>query len=93
MQLNRYQLNVINKTIKITLQNNNYEHKSKELQPLKMFIPNEKGVAVKLKNVASKYGFTTVFTKTKDSRGQLRTKQKDKMETSGVVYEVDCNNC
>ena len=25
-------------------------------------------------------------------RGQLRTKQKDKMESSGVVYEVDCNN-
>ena len=25
-------------------------------------------------------------------RGQLRTNQKDKMESSGVVYEVDCNN-
>ena len=24
---------------------------------------------------------------------QIQTKQKDKMETSGVVYEVDCNNC
>ena len=36
--------------------------------------------------------FTTVFTKTKDLRGQIRTKQNDKMETSGVVYEVDCNN-
>ena len=34
-----------------------------------------------------------VFTKTKDLRGQIQTKQKDKMETSGVVYEVDCNNC
>ena len=28
-----------------------------------------------------------------DLRGQIQTKQKDKMETSGVVYEVDCNNC
>ena len=58
-----------------------------------MSIPYEKGVAEKLKSVASKYGFTTVFTKTKDLRGQIQTKQKDKMETSGVVYEVDCNNC
>ena len=52
--------------------------------------PNQKGVAEKLKRVASKYGFTTVFTKTKDLRGQLRTKVKNKMETSGVVYEMDC---
>ena len=46
-----------------------------------MLIPYEKGVAEKLKRVASTCRFTT------------RTKQKDKMETSGVVYEVDCNNC
>ena len=31
-----------------------------------MFIPFEKGVAEKLKRIASKYGFTTAFTKTKD---------------------------
>ena len=37
--------------------------------------------------------FTTVFTKTKDLTGQLQTKKKGKMESSGVVYEVDCNNC
>ena len=90
MQLNGYPLNVINKTIKNTLQYHNSEHKSKELQPLKILIPYEKGVANKLKRVASKYGFTTVFTKTKDLRGQLRTKVKNKMETSGVVYEMDC---
>ena len=24
---------------------------------------------------------------------QVQTKQKHKMETSGVVYEGDCNNC
>ena len=81
MQLNGYPLNVINKTIKDTLQSHNSEHKSKELEPLKMFIQYEKGVAEKLKRVARKYGFTTVFTKTKDLRRQLRTKQKDKMET------------
>ena len=57
-----------------------------------MFISYEKGVAEKLKRVASKYVFTTVFTKTKELRGQIRTKQKDEMETSGVVYEEDCNN-
>ena len=74
MQLNGYPLNVINKTIKNTLQNHNSEHKSKELQPLKMFISYKKGVTQKLKMVPSKYGFTTVFTKTKDLRGQLRTK-------------------
>ena len=85
MQLNGYPLNVINKTIKDTLQSHNYEHKSKELEPLKMFIPYEKGAVEKLKRVASKYGVTTVFTKTKDLRRQLRTKQNDKMETSGVV--------
>ena len=49
MQLNGYPLNVINKTIKDTLQSHNYEHKSKELEPLKMFIPYEKDVAEKLK--------------------------------------------
>ena len=81
MQLNGYPLNVINKTIKDTLQSHNSEHKSKELEPLKMYIQYEKGVAEKLKRVARKYGFTTVFTKTKDLRRQLRTKRKDKMET------------
>ena len=65
MQLNGYPLNIINKTIKGTLQIHNSEHKSKELKLLKMFIPYEKGVSKKLKMVASKYGFTTVFTKTK----------------------------
>ena len=90
MQLNGYPLNVVNKTIKDTLQGHDYEHKSKELEPLKMFTPYEKGVAGKLKRVASKYGFTTVISKTKDLKGQIQT--KDKMETSGVVYEVDCNN-
>ena len=92
MWSNGYPLNVINKTIKNTLQYHNSEHKSKELQPLKILIPYEKGVANKLKRVASKYEFTTVFTKTKDLGGQLQTKQKDQLETSGVVYEVDYNN-
>ena len=54
--------------------------------------PYEKGVAGKLKSIARKHGFTTVFTKTKDLGGQLQTKQKDQLETSGVVYEVDYNN-
>ena len=91
--MNGYPLNVFNKTMEDTLQSHNSEHKSKELGPLEMFIPYKKDVAEKLKRVARKYGFTTVFTKTKDLRGKIRTKQKDKMETSGVVYEVDCNNC
>ena len=39
-----------------------------------MFIPYEKGVAEKLKMVASKYEFTAVLTKTNDLRGQLQTK-------------------
>ena len=69
MQLNGYPLNVINKTIKDTLQSHNSEHKSKEFEPLKMSIPYEKGVAEKLRSVASKCGFTTVFTKTKNLRG------------------------
>ena len=62
-QLNGYPLNVINKTIKDTLQIHNSEHKSKELEPLKMFTPYGKCVAEKLKSVASKYGFTTVLQK------------------------------
>ena len=62
-------------------QSHNFEHKSKEMEPLKMkTFPYEKVVAEKLKRTASKYGFTTVFTKMKDLRGQLRTKQKDRME-------------
>ena len=68
-------IHVINKTIKDTLQSHNSEHKSKELEPLKMFIPYQKGVAEKLKRIASKYRFTTVFTKTKELRGQLLTNQ------------------
>ena len=55
-----------------------------------MFIPYKKDVAQKLKNVAR---FTTVFTKAKDLIEQIRTKQKDNMETSSVLFEVDCNNC
>ena len=91
--MNGYPLNVINKTIKNTLQIHYSEYKSKELKPLKIFIPYDKVVAEKLKSVASKYGFTTVFTKTKDLGGLLQTKEKDKMETSCVLCEVDCNNC
>ena len=37
-------------------------------------------------------GLQQFFKKTKYLRGQIKTKQEDKMETSGVVYEVDCNN-
>ena len=62
-QLNEYPLIVINKTIKENLQSHNFQHKSTELEPLKMFIQYEKGVAEKLKRVTSKYGYTTVFTK------------------------------
>ena len=69
-----------------TLQIHNYEHKSKELEPLKMFIPYEEGVAEKLKKVVSKYGFTTIFTKTKDLRGQIRTKQEDKTDNCLKKY-------
>ena len=69
MQLDGCPLNVINKTIKNPLQNHNSDHKRKELEQLKMFILYEKGVAEKLKRVANKYEFTTVFTKTKDLRG------------------------
>ena len=87
MQLNGYPLNVINKTIKDTLQSHNSEQKSKELKPLEMSIPYEKGVAEKLKSVASKYGFTTVFTKTKDLKGQIRTKQKYTSETGRKLEE------
>ena len=67
MQLNGYLFNVINKTMKNTLQNQKSEHKSKELQPLNIFISYEKGVAEILKRVASKYGFTTVFKRLKRS--------------------------
>ena len=49
MQLKGYSLNIINKTIKDTLQSHNYEHKSKELQPSKIFTPYEKSVPEKLK--------------------------------------------
>ena len=66
--------------------------KVKNWNSYKLFISYEKGVAEKLKRVARKYVFTTVFTKTKDLRGQIRAKQKDKIETLGVVYEEDCNN-
>ena len=65
MELNGYPLNVINKTIKDTLQVHNSELKSKELEPLKMFIPYEKGAAEKLRRIANKYAFTIVSTKTK----------------------------
>ena len=38
-------------------------------------------------------GLQQSLQKTKDLKGQLRIKQEDEMETSGVVYEVVCNNC
>ena len=66
MQMNGYPLNIFKETIKETLQGHSVERRSKELEPLKMFIPYEKGVDEKLKRVASKYGFTTIFTKTKN---------------------------
>ena len=76
MHLNGYPLNAINKTIKNTLENHNSEHKNKKLEPLKMLIPHGKGVAEKLKRIASKYGFTTVFTKTKDPKKAIINKTK-----------------
>ena len=78
MQLNGYPLNVINKTIKDTLRSHNSEHKSKQLEPLKLFIPYEKGVAEKLKRVASKYGFTTVFCLCKNKRLKRTNTDKTK---------------
>ena len=41
-----------------------------------MLIPHGKGVAEKLKRIASKYGFTTVFTKTKDPKKAIINKTK-----------------
>ena len=49
MQLNGYSLNVINSTIKDTLQVHNSENKSKGLEPLKLFIQYQKGVVEKYK--------------------------------------------
>ena len=66
MQSDGYPLNVVNITTKDILKIHNYEYKSKELEPFTKFIPYEKGVAEKLKMVASKYLFTIVFTKAKD---------------------------
>ena len=54
MQLNGYPLNVINKTVNDTLQIHDSEHESKEVEPLKMFIPYEKGLAENLKRVSCK---------------------------------------
>ena len=76
MQLNGYSLNVINITIKDSLQIYSPEHKSKELEPLKMFISYGKDAAEKLKMVARKYAFTIVFTKTKDLGGHIRANKK-----------------
>ena len=63
IQLNGYPLKIFNKTIKKTFQSHNFEHKSKKLEPLEIFISYKKGVTEKLKRVASKYGITIVFTK------------------------------
>ena len=56
-------------------------------------MPYENVVADKPKRVRRKYRFTTVFIKNKDLRGQIKTKQENRMETSVVVYQVDSNNC
>ena len=45
MQLNGYPLNAIDKTIEKTLQINYSEYKSKEMEPLNMFIPYDKAIA------------------------------------------------
>ena len=58
-----------------------------------MFLPYENVIAEKPKRVRRKYRFNTVFIKNKDLRGQIKTKQKNRMETSVVVYQVDSNNC
>ena len=79
MQWNGYRLNVINKTIKNTLQNHNSEHKSKELEPLKMFIPYEKGLAKGCKQIwvynslyKSNRLKRTITNKTKGQNGNFR---------------------
>ena len=41
-----------------------------------MLIPYEKGVAEKLKRIASKYGFTTVFKTAKDPKKKIISKTK-----------------
>ena len=77
MQLNGCPLHFITKTINGPLQFDNWKRKSIDLEPLKTFISYQKVVAEKLKRVVRR----------KDLKGQVQTKQKDKMETAGVVYE------
>ena len=38
-------------------------------------------------------GLQQSLQKQKFCEKKYEKKQKDKMETSGIVYEVDCNNC
>ena len=67
MQLNWNPLNVINKTIKNIFQTHNSEQKSKELEPLKVFVSQEKGVPSKQQQSLQNQ---------KDFRGQIRKKTK-----------------
>ena len=54
-----------------------------------MFTLYEKVVAGKLKVLLANISLQQCLQK-QDLRGQIRTKQVNKMETSGIVYEVDC---
>ena len=92
MQLNWNPLNVINKTIKNIFQTHNSEQKSKELEPLKVFIgercSKEKGVH---RRKVFQANSNNLYKIKKTLEDKYEKKQKDKMETSGVVYKVDCN--
>ena len=53
----------------------------------------EKNISEKLCKAAGNFGLTYVFTKSRDCHSQFTFKDKKPMDSSGVVYENDCNEC
>ena len=82
MQLNGYQWNIINKAIKYYLQIPNSDHKIKRLEPLKTFIPYQKGVAEKLKGLQANMSLQ-VFTK-----ARCKWTNKDDKENKGIKWKL-----
>ena len=58
-----------------------------------LFTPYGRNRSEKLHKVARKLSFATVFTKSRELGSQFRPKIKEPNVASGVVYEVNCNDC
>ena len=66
---------------------------NQELEPFRLLILYKKRIRIsETCNATRKFGFTIVFTRSRDLWSQFRFKNKKPMYALRVVFEVNCND-